>query len=104
MSIEYGNAASARATPNSACTTGSATGTMYMPHAPMVMSSSVTTRRPAAYGVSVCRLGGAAACGSILLLTDENLRSSAARVTLRVAEQRTKHDTRYEPNSIAREP
>ena len=54
MSSEYGMTASARATPNSACTAGSTTGTMYMPHAPIVVSASVTTRRAAAYVESVC--------------------------------------------------
>jgi hypothetical protein len=42
---EYGIEAPARATPNSACTSGSTTGTMYMPHAPMVARSSVIARR-----------------------------------------------------------
>jgi hypothetical protein len=36
----YGSDASERATPNSACTGGSATVTMYMPAPPMVISAS----------------------------------------------------------------
>ena len=55
ISSEYGIEASARATPNSACTAGSTTGTMYMPHAPMVMSASVTIRRAAAVGSQLVR-------------------------------------------------
>jgi hypothetical protein len=51
---EWGRAASARATPNYACTTGRTTGTMYIPQAPTVISTSVTTGRAAAYGVPVC--------------------------------------------------
>jgi len=44
----YGIEASARATPNSACTAGSTTATTYMPLAPTVISSSATARRIAA--------------------------------------------------------
>ena len=35
-----------RATPKSACTAGSTTGTTYMPLAPTVMSTSVTSSKP----------------------------------------------------------
>ncbi len=41
----YGSDASARATPNSACTAGSATTTDHMPTPPIVESASVTARR-----------------------------------------------------------
>ena len=41
----YGSDASARATPNSACTDGSTTATTYMPLLPIVISASVTVRR-----------------------------------------------------------
>ena len=45
ISIEYGIEASARAMPNSACTDGSITGTMYIPVAPIVPSASAIARR-----------------------------------------------------------
>lgn len=48
ISSAYGMEASARATPNSAWTAGSTTGTTYVPLAPTVMSASVTIRRAAA--------------------------------------------------------
>ena len=41
----YGSDASARATPNSACTAGSATTTDHMPTPPIVDSSSATDSR-----------------------------------------------------------
>ena len=41
----YGSDASARATPNSACTDGSATTTDHMPTPPMVDSTRPTTSR-----------------------------------------------------------
>src|SRR5205823_5425881 len=41
----YGSDASARATPNSACTAGSATTTDHMPTPPMVESARLTARR-----------------------------------------------------------
>ena len=65
ISSEYGIAASARATPNSACTAGSVTGTTYMPQAPTVISASVTTRRAAAYGYRSSRQVSGAACKGV---------------------------------------
>ena len=41
----YGSDASARTTPNSACTAGSTTATMYIAPLPIVISASVTARR-----------------------------------------------------------
>jgi hypothetical protein len=41
----YGNDASARATPNSDCTAGSATTTDHIPTPPMVESARLTARR-----------------------------------------------------------
>jgi hypothetical protein len=48
ISAVYGNEASARAMPNSACTAGSTTEITYMPLEPTVMISKVTTSRNAA--------------------------------------------------------
>ena len=41
----YGSEASARATPNSACTLGSTTATTYIALLPIVISASATARR-----------------------------------------------------------
>src|SRR5215216_5404484 len=48
----YGSEASARATPNSACTAGSATTTDQMPTPPIVLSSIPAASRNQAYGDS----------------------------------------------------
>ncbi len=45
ISSVYGSEASARATPNSACTAGSTTDTTYITLEPTVISASVTARR-----------------------------------------------------------
>src|SRR6185503_11177037 len=55
----YGSDASARATPNSACTGGSATTTDHMPTPPMVDNSNAITRRDQAYADSVSPTGTA---------------------------------------------
>ena len=47
-----GSEASARATPNSACTAGSTTGTDHMPTVPMVPSTTATASRNQANGDS----------------------------------------------------
>ncbi len=47
-----GSEASARATPNSACTAGSTTGTDHMPTLPMVPSTTAATSRSQAKGDS----------------------------------------------------
>ena len=73
----YGNDAAPRATPNSACTVGSATTTDHMPTPPIVDSTSETISRIHASPDSTCPYNGRAS-----LLTLEGMgivRSAASR-------------------------
>ena len=63
----YGSDASPRATPNSACTVGSATTTDHMPTPPMVDSVNPATRRHHAVAESVTDCDSGFKCISFVL-------------------------------------
>ena len=60
--------ASARLTPNSACTAGSTTDTTYMPLLPNSISSKVVSKRHAAWGESMA-VSGVADCFTVFAMT-----------------------------------
>jgi hypothetical protein len=60
--------ASARLTPNSACTSGNTTDTTYMPLLPKSISNKVVSNRHAAWGESMA-LGEASDCFKVFAMT-----------------------------------